>query len=349
MSEYCGTASYMAPEVKGRQPYTEKCDIFSLGVISYVLLTGHPPFVSSTEMGKYRPFDQPAFLSISKAAQGFVRSLLRTDAAARPSAAQALEDPWIKEGGQLHTASIDPGVLRSMQRFSNASHFRRACLNMMAWSLTSEDRAQLRAEFVKMDTNEDGRISLNELRQALESNFSINSEEATALFRNLDDGDDEICYSEFIAVAMQERVRMHEDALWATLSRFDRGNKGFVTAADLRSILDEGFENVDAEALLREVDPDHKGQVSCQAFVEYLTSWEDEPPRPQAIEEISDEGPGAWKVERASLAARLIDLQRERELAEDSRPWKSFSAGQRRQTAIDPLQRPGGRLVQSWS
>jgi len=346
MSEYCGTAAYMAPEVQSRGSYTEKCDIFSLGVISYIMLTGHPPFASSLNMYAYSLYDQEKFVRLSGAARSFVRSFMAEDPSKRPSASQALESPWLRDGGQAPTATIDSEVLRSMRRFSTASRFRRACLNMMAWSLTSEDRSHLQACFEKMDSNGDGKISLSELRTALERNFDVNSAEATELFRNVDDGDDEICYSEFIAVAMHERVRMHEDALWATFSRIDRGNKGVITADDLSSILDDGFGSVDAEELLREVDRDGSGQVSCQAFVEYLTSWEDEAPGRQTQEEPRQE----VKRMRTSLAARLIDREREREQlqAEAARPWKTFSPTPTRRVSY-PLKRTGGRMVQSWA
>lgn len=355
MQEWCGTTAYKAPEIQRQSPYTETCDIFSLGVIAYVLLTGHPPFLSSLEIHKYSPFNQPTFQSISKTGQAFVRSLLETDPGSRPSATWALEHAWLVEGCQPRGAELDEGVLKQMRRFATASQFKRTCLNMLAWSLTAQDREHLESCFTRLDKNDDGRISLNEMRSALEDNFSINSADATELFRKMDDGDDEICYTDFLAVAMQERVRMHEDALWVTFSRFDRGNKGVITADDLRAMLDGDFQGCDADEILAEVDRQGCGQVTCEAFVDFLTSWEDEEPAapelPVAALLSAGASPATQQKRRASLASRLIDRQRERDEKEagGKRLWNTFSVSStRQQAAPNPLQRTGTRLVKSF-
>merc|ERR1712194_472678 len=118
----------------------------------------------------------------------------------------------------------------AVKEFTVAEPFRRACLNMVAWSLSSAERRMLCSEFVKLDTNNTGKISLKNLKLALEAECEIDSK-FSKLFREVDDltEDDEICYSDFLGVVLQGRVHLHQSALWAAFDRFDVGHKGFLT------------------------------------------------------------------------------------------------------------------------
>jgi len=323
MQDWCGTTGYKAPEVMRQLPYTEKCDCFSLGVIAYIMLTGHPPFESSLDFQRYKPFEQTSFTKTSQEAQNFVRGLLELHPERRLSASAALEHEWLREGKPVQGPVLDVQVFRSMQRFSTASRFKRMCLSMLAWSLTEKDREELCQKFTAMDTNGNGRISLTEMRVALQENFDINSNEAETLFANLVGvEEEEIAYSDFLAAAMQQRVRTHEAALWDTFSRIDRGNKGKITAEDLSLMLDKGFGEVDVAAILREVDREGRGWVTHEAFVAYLTRGEED-----------------------FLAARLIDRQREHEQQDPEagfkRLIKTFAAPSSNQTGemVEPLRR----------
>jgi len=346
MSDACGTLGYMAPECLRRQPYTEKCDIFSLGVIAYILLTGHPPFLQANRMDEYKPFKQRTFARLSEGARKFVRILLDVDAVNRPTAVSAMQDPWMKNDQGLQDAAIDVEVLRSMQRYCSASQFRRACLSMVAWSLTSDDRRQLENTFLELDKNKDGRISLSEVKTVLEDSYCINSEDFVALFSRLEGGSEhEICYSEFLAAAMQERVRMHEYALSAAFSRFDQRNKGYITNDDLKAML--SLEGVSAEELLREVDIQGTGRITRQAFLDYLLAEDDSSDEESAVAAtpVTDSEDSGRRAQRRSsrreLAALVIDGEREREVLEKvaPRPYYSFSPTSTRIVGPNPLQR----------
>jgi calcium-dependent protein kinase len=99
--ETTGTPYYMAPEVIERQ-YNEKCDIWSIGVITFMLLSGKAPFFGDDDetvfkmvkKGKFQ-FSSDSWKLVSKEAQDFITNLLTYDYNKRPSAAHALNDPWI--------------------------------------------------------------------------------------------------------------------------------------------------------------------------------------------------------------------------------------------------------------
>jgi len=104
----CGSDQYTAPEVHHGDGYDEKVDVWSLGVVMYILLCGSPP-LSDMEAhiisGSWRPrFREPQWEGISLAARDLVSALLHMDARQRPSAAQILKHPWIKHRGQTTNA-----------------------------------------------------------------------------------------------------------------------------------------------------------------------------------------------------------------------------------------------------
>jgi len=276
MSRSCGSLHYIAPEVL-KHSYDEKADMWSIGVIVYMLLTGNPPFYGSTdEKCLYRiqrgePGFSKRWWTLSGGAQTFVLSLLALDPEARPGAAEALKRPWLQQGILTPKATIDGEVLASLRSFAQASHFRRACLSMMAWSLTLEDQQELRVQFQMLDTNKSGTITQHELASVLKANFDIDSAETETLFKSLDSkGSKEISYAEFLAAAMKKRMRMHEDVLQATFERFDVEGTGTITPSNLRALLGDSFEGSDVEELIREADVDGDGRVSYADFLSYL-------------------------------------------------------------------------------
>uniref|UniRef100_A0A061QGE0 Camk cdpk protein kinase n=1 Tax=Tetraselmis sp. GSL018 TaxID=582737 RepID=A0A061QGE0_9CHLO len=107
LSDSCGSALYVAPEVLAADClYNEKCDLWSIGVILYQLLTGQPPILAdcTDELLKKIRFGQVNFeplesLHLTDSAKNFVQQLLTLDLKQRPSAAEALLHPWIANAG----------------------------------------------------------------------------------------------------------------------------------------------------------------------------------------------------------------------------------------------------------
>ncbi|XP_029983257.1 serine/threonine-protein kinase 33 isoform X2 [Sphaeramia orbicularis] len=120
MTEVCGTLTYMAPEMMSGRGYTEWCDVWSIGVIMYMLLCGKAPFVASTKeklLEKIRnegvTFSQPVWDTVSDTAKKVLTCLLKVDPAYRMSANQLLENPWIT--GDM-TLPVTPSNVLDMMR-----------------------------------------------------------------------------------------------------------------------------------------------------------------------------------------------------------------------------------------
>uniref|UniRef100_A0A8C1FNL8 non-specific serine/threonine protein kinase n=1 Tax=Cyprinus carpio carpio TaxID=630221 RepID=A0A8C1FNL8_CYPCA len=102
MSTACGTPGYVAPEVLAQKPYSKAVDCWSIGVISYILLCGYPPFYDENDAKLFEQilraeyeFDSPYWDDISDSAKDFISHLMEKDPSLRYTCEQALQHPWI--------------------------------------------------------------------------------------------------------------------------------------------------------------------------------------------------------------------------------------------------------------
>ncbi|XP_070558242.1 calcium/calmodulin-dependent protein kinase type 1D-like [Ptychodera flava] len=132
MSTACGTPGYVAPEVLAQQPYGKAVDLWSIGVISYILLCGYPPFFDENDTnlfqqilkGEYE-FDSPYWDDISDSAKNFISHLLEVNAKKRYTCEQAISHPWIS-GGAASTKNIHESVSTQMKKNFYKSKWRQA-------------------------------------------------------------------------------------------------------------------------------------------------------------------------------------------------------------------------------
>jgi calcium-dependent protein kinase len=343
MEQACGSVHYVAPEVLAHA-YTLRADCWSLGVIVYMLLTGSPPFHGSDDevlrkIKAGKPHWSTRFGRLSSNAQDFVKKLLVLEPNDRLSVEAALQHPFVTERHQVtEPVLLETEVLKSLRKFAHASHFKRAIYSMMAWSLTTEQRGELRKLFLAIDKDHKGKISHHQVKEVLMDNFHITSEEAERLFRSMDtDHDDEIAYSEFLAAVMQDRLIFHEDVLKKTFMRLDPDNSGKISAGDLKSVLGDGsFEGKDVEELIEEADTDHDGQVSYEEFVAYFNQIEESPGSPEAEKVRS-----RMRKHTASLHD-LLDKLIDKEHNEKT-PGSDGSPGVTSPIGKTPIMRPKGR------
>jgi len=112
LDEKLGTPYYIAPEVLAKN-YGAKCDIWSCGVITYITLSGIPPFNGASDqeiMKKVKSakvsFADPVWAQVSDQGKDFITQLLTKEQDKRPSAEQALQHPWIKNATQAQKDSV---------------------------------------------------------------------------------------------------------------------------------------------------------------------------------------------------------------------------------------------------
>mmetsp|Transcript_92816 Transcript_92816/g.194002 ORF Transcript_92816/g.194002 Transcript_92816/m.194002 type:complete len:629 (-) Transcript_92816:329-2215(-) len=284
MKAFVGTLSYMAPEVLHfRARYTSQCDLWSMGVVTFALLTGRMPFngtepqqIKDIKAGNFKSGGQTRWDVLSPVAKDFVARLLTVQPKVRMTAAQALQHRFIKDCNHVSETNarkkVEPAIVNALVGFSKASQLRRAVMEVMAWSLSSEEQAAVREHFVRMDKSGQGTITLKELTQAL-TECGIDEHLVEPIFQALDGAkNDEIHYSEFLAAMVSTRIAMHEDMLKSTFRRFDTNNSGYITVENLKELLGDSFDGVPMEELLKEADFEKNNKISYDEFVHFLSA-----------------------------------------------------------------------------
>ena len=139
LSTQCGTPGYVAPEILEGTPYDTKADMWSVGVILYILLGGYPPFIENNQRELFRKirrgdfeFHEEYWGAVSADAKGLISSLLTVDPAKRLDAKQALRSPWMIEDDTT-LANHDLGTnLTELRKFNAKRKFRAAVSTVMA-------------------------------------------------------------------------------------------------------------------------------------------------------------------------------------------------------------------------
>ncbi|KAJ4962845.1 hypothetical protein NE237_022784 [Protea cynaroides] len=273
-----GSAYYVAPEVLKRKSGPES-DVWSIGIITYILLCGRRPFWDRTEDGifkevlKNKPeFRRKPWPSISNSAKDFVMKLLVKDPRARLTAAQALSHPWVREGGDASEIPVDISVLSNMRQFVRYSRLKQFALRALASTLNEEELADIRDQFDAIDVDKNGSISLEEMRQALAKDLPWKMKEPRVLeiLQAIDSNTDGLVdFTEFVAATLHvHQLEEHDSVKWQQLSqaafeKFDIDRNGFITPEELR--MHTGLKG-SIDPLLEEADIDKDGKISLSEF-----------------------------------------------------------------------------------
>ncbi|KAL2495392.1 Calcium-dependent protein kinase 21 [Forsythia ovata] len=275
-----GSAYYVAPEVL-RRSYGKEIDIWSAGVILYILLSGVPPFWAETEKGIFDAilkeevdFESQPWPSISNSAKDLVSRMLTKDPKKRITSVQVLEHPWIK--GQAPDKPIDSAVLSRMKQFRAMNKLKKLALKVIAQSLSEEEIKGLKATFTNMDTDKSGAITYEELKSGLARLGSKLSEaEVKQLMEAADvDGNGTIDYIEFITATMHRHKLERDEHLYKAFQYFDKDNSGYITRDELESAMKEYGMGDEAtiKEIISEVDTDNDGRINYDEFCEMMRS-----------------------------------------------------------------------------
>jgi len=250
-SEVCGTTSYMAPEVL-RGSYSVECDIWSLGVICYFMLSGKLPFPGRNDDEKEArilrgtiQFKEGAWQHASNDAKDFIRKLLVPDERKRMSGRKALQHPWIQQRSKLSETPCPKEVAESVKRYAEAHRFQKMVRHAMATHLTSSELHKLRNTFEHLDTDGVGTISIDRLKEVLQKdNSQHNALEGIDLSHFDLDGDGEVDWQEFVAVVMEDHEMYNEENLEKVFRDLDTDGSGTLCIKEITKLLGNDHELV---------------------------------------------------------------------------------------------------------
>ncbi|KAM3147294.1 hypothetical protein pb186bvf_000545 [Paramecium bursaria] len=280
MSKRLGTPYYIAPEVLNHQ-YNEKCDIWSCGVILYILLCGYPPFVAKTEnqilekvkLGRFQ-FDPDDWDSISKEAKTLITKMLHMDPNKRLSAKQVLEDPWIQKFAP--TQQINLKVLNNLRQFQAQTILKQALMSFIITQMsTNKDIEDLKNTFKGLDVNNDGYLSKAELMQGLANVTADKQLLEEEVKRILDLADlnqsGQIDFSEFCMAAMNQEKLLSVQKVEQAFKIFDQNSDGFISKQELENIMGDLEDDI-WHQILQDCDQNNDGKISYEEFTKMLLS-----------------------------------------------------------------------------
>ena len=242
-----GTPYYVAPEVlKGS--YDQKCDIWSIGAMTYLLLCGRPPFNGSTDKEIFDnilcsevKFDLPIWNNISNNAKSFVKLCLEKNGIKRPSAIKALDHPWFTNvlNATHRLQNLNADILMNIKNFNIKQKFKQMIIKHLLTSMKKGELKVYKNAFFAIDFFHNGCIEEPELKKAFKlKNIEITDEEINLLFKILDQNlKGALDYTEFLMAGVNRAELFTKEKLTRVFNYFDINKSGFIENQDLYDCL----------------------------------------------------------------------------------------------------------------
>lgn len=264
MRERVGTVYTMAPEVLSGSA-KEKSDLWSLGCITYHLITGSPAFEAESDAETIQrlraaKYSWPPGKKVSREAKEFVYNLLKVDPEKRWSVKEALASTWIRSNIQARKSAEVPSdvlqkTLHSMREYCKLTPLKKTALIALAYSLDPQVLSTIRSGFEEFDSDENGIINQQELERAL-GKMGVSSAEVHEIFKALDvNSAGKIHYLEYLAAALGavDRVLIDDAHLKDVFNLMDPKGTGSISRAGLTELLGEEYTPDRVEAMLTEM------------------------------------------------------------------------------------------------
>lgn len=275
LDEIVGSPFYVAPEVLKRA-YGKEADIWSCGIIMYILLCGWPPFHGDSTQMIFRnilsaPLDLKAdpWPRISDAAKDCVKKMLTRDPKKRLTAEQLLNHPWMRVNGVASDEPFIPEILTRMRHFTKMNMLKREALKVIARNLPNMELEGMREMFKEMDQDNSSTITVAELREGLKrKGAEIALGEVQRILNDIDlDGNSKIDYEEFLASTMHYNKLSREENMIAAFEYFDKDKSGYITRDELmHAMQDIDGGAADVDAILAQVDKNGDNKIDYEEF-----------------------------------------------------------------------------------
>lgn len=280
-----GTPYYVAPQVLAGK-YDMKSDMWSLGVILYVLMCGYPPFYGETDaetlakvrLGNYC-FNAADWTNISEDCKNLIRMMLKMNPADRYTAEQALSHAWLSnmesEAEDSPLLGQDPAFLDRFRQFRSSSKFQKVARQAIAVRAGESQIKKLKERFLAMDKDGNGTLTFDELKEGMQkAGLGDLPEDLSDIFDSIgSEGLNKINYSEFLAATLDQRVYLAEDNLWSAFRMFDKNGDGKIDLDELKKMLSDGEEELVEEAtkaaqdLITKADKNGDSVIDFDEFV----------------------------------------------------------------------------------
>ena len=273
-----GSLLYIPPEVLDGH-YTEKCDIWSAGVLLYLLLSGRFPFEGTEQKKILKKIKRKKFSfteqfdDVSSEVKELIKHMIAPEEK-RYSASQVLADPWFQkvniENKELKNIKFDPSLIKG---YSKANQLKKLVLLFIASRIGDKEINDLKESFKAFDKDNDGQISLEEFKKGLKQlpNVDLRDEKIVKYFNSIDTNKSgKIDYTEFIAATLNKKDYLQKEKLYEAFSMLDKNNKGKISKEEIKGIL--GLESKDKIImdLIGKADANKDREIDYNDFLNFM-------------------------------------------------------------------------------
>jgi calcium-dependent protein kinase len=245
LKQKLGTPYYIAPEVLKRN-YDQKCDIWSCGVILYILLCGYPPFngpsdkviLQSVMNGKFS-FPEDEWSAVSESAKDLVKKMLDYNPATRPSAEKALSHEWFQQANKTER-KISTKVMENMRTFKADCKLQKAILlYIITYFDIKDEKEELLKTFKSLDLDHDGQLTKQELTYGYSKIMGKTEaeKEVERIFKTIDiNNTGAIDFTEFCMATANRQKVLNNERLEQVFKIFDKDGSGSISVDELQMV-----------------------------------------------------------------------------------------------------------------
>lgn len=277
--ELVGTVYYLAPELAAQTskvPKTGKvlkaADVWSMGVIAFVMMTGRPPFKGRTNKEIFTnvirdTLQFPDDIELSDGFKDFVKQALIKNPHKRISLEDAIRHPWV-QGKDAKEIAINKEVVRYLRQFNYQSKLKKAITQCLARNMSEEPEKEVRRHFARLDKDGDEKLDEDELKLLLLDMGFAPSKAKGESMKIMEQADTNkngtIEFDEFKAIWHRKLLSQHDQYIHRVFAVFDDNGDGEIDANELQEVLGEDFGKI--VEMIQEVDIDKNGKISFEEF-----------------------------------------------------------------------------------
>lgn len=268
------------------------CDLWSCGVIMYIVLCGRPPFTGATDAEIFQRvragrinLTGEHWAGVSKDAKHLLQNLLKRVPSKRYNAQLALEDNWIQNLAPRATqVELPSGMIDNLAGFHQENKLKRVSLQIIAGQLQEKQIKQLRSVFQAMDKDGNGTMTNEELHEGL-AKLGLDKGSQAKMCRQtiqaLDsNGSGIIDYSEFLAATFDRKKNLNREVCRIAFNVFDLNGDGILSEAEITKmlggdVLQGAVGKQRAQKLMREIDTDGDGKIDFEEFMAMMLDEQD--------------------------------------------------------------------------